>query len=85
MENYLSTGHYLNYWNGDKNFDLFIIINEGNYEAVDSISIEKLNTAISICDNYIADRVMNEEECEELDQLLSEVFIFGVQVFKRSR
>ena len=47
--------------------------------------MEKLNTAISICDNYIADRTMNEEECEELDLLLSEVFEFGVQVFKRSR
>lgn len=47
--------------------------------------MEKLNTAISIYDNYIADRTMNNEECEELDQLLSEVFEFGVQVFKRSR
>lgn len=27
----------------------------------------------------------NEEECEELDLLLSEVFEFGVQVFKRCR
>lgn len=85
MEKYLNTGHYLNYWKDDGKFDLFIIINEGNYEAVDPISVEKLNTAISICDNYIADRTMNNEECEELDQLLSEVFEFGVQVFKRSR
>ena len=70
-----------------KNFDPipYININEGNYEAVDPIPMEKLNTAISICDNYIADRIMNEEECEELDLLLSEVFEFGVQVFKRCR
>lgn len=85
MERYLNTGHYLNYWKDDGKFDLFIIINEGNYEAVDPIPMEKLNTAISICDNYIADRTMNKEECEELDLLLSEVFEFGVQVFKRCR
>lgn len=85
MERYLNTGHYLNYWNGDKNFDLFIIINEGNYEAVDQMPMETLNEAISICDRYITDREMNEEECEELDQLLSEIFEFEVQVFKRSR
>lgn len=85
MERYLNTGHYLNYWKDDGKFDLFIIINEGNYEAVDQIPMEKLNTAIStgFCDNYIAE--MNEEECEELDLLLSEVFEFGVQVFKRCR
>ena len=47
--------------------------------------METLNEAISICDRYITDREMNEEECEELDQLLSEIFEFGVQVFKRSR
>ena len=85
MENYLNTGHYLNYWRDDGKFDLFIIINEGNYEAVDKIPMEILNEAISICDRYITDREMNEEECEELDQLLSEIFEFGVQVFKRSR
>ena len=85
MERYLNTGHYLNYWKDGGKFDLFIIINEGNYEAVDPIPMEKLNTAISICDNYITDRTMNEEECEELDLLLSEVFEFGVQVFKRCR
>lgn len=85
MEKYLCTGHYLNYWKDDGNFDLFIIINEGNYEAVDQMPIEKFNTAIDVCDRYIADREMTEEECEELDQLLSEIFEFGVQVFKRSR
>ncbi len=41
MERYLNTGHYLNYWYGDKNFDLFIIINEGNYEAVDQMPVTK--------------------------------------------
>ena len=85
MEKYLCTGHYLNYWKDDGKFDLFIIINEGNYEAVDQMPIEKFNTAIGVCDRYIADREMNEEECEELDQLLSEIFEFGVQVFKRNR
>lgn len=50
MKRYLNTGHYLNYWKDDGKFDLFIIINEGNYEAVDPIPMEKLNTAISICD-----------------------------------
>ena len=85
MERYLNPRHYLNYWNGDKNFDLFIIINEGNYEAVDQMPMEVLNKAILICDRYVADREMTEEECEELDQLLSEIFEFGVQVFKRSR
>ena len=85
MERYLNTGHYLNYWKDDGKFDLFIIINEGNYEAVDPIPMEKLNTAISICDNYISDWPMNEVDCEELDLLFIVVFLFWVQVFKRCR
>ena len=85
MENYLSTGHYLNYWKDDGEFDLFIIINEGNYEAVDQIPMEILNRAISICDEYIKDREMIEEELGELEQLLEEIFEFGVQIFKRKR
>ena len=85
MENYLNTGHYLNYWRDDGKFDLFIIINEGNYEAVDQMSMEVFNKAISICDRYITDKEMNTEECRELERLLEGIFVFGVQVFKRSR
>lgn len=85
MEKYLCTGHYFNYWKDDGKFDLFIIINEGNYEAVDQMPMEIFNKAISICDEYVKDREMIEEEREELEQLLEEIFEFGVQIFKRNR
>lgn len=82
---HLCTGHYMNYYSNqfDVNFDLFIIINEGNYEAVEPLGLHDLEDADRICTEYCTGKEMNSDECRELELLLEEVFEYGVQVFKR--
>lgn len=77
---HLYTGHYMNY--DESNFNLFIIILEGNGEATDALSVNKINKADEICEEYCNGRKMNAKECEELEQLLEVVFEYGVRVFR---
>ena len=77
---HLCTGHYMNYYSDD--FDLFIIINEGNGEATNALSIDKINKADKICEVFCTDKEMTVKECRELVTLLEEVFEYGVQVFR---
>ena len=76
----LYTGHYMNY--DESKFDLFIIIHEGNSEATEPLSVDKINEADRICENYCTEKEMNVEECKELEMLLEDVFEYGVQVFR---
>lgn len=78
---HLCTGHYMNYY-GD-NFDLFVIINEGNGEATNALSVNKINKADKICEEFCTGKEMNVKECRELEELLEVVFEYGVQVFKK--
>ena len=71
----LCTGHYLNYYEAFGGRDLFIIINEGNYEATDSLPVEKLHKAEEICERCIATKSV-----DKLQDELEEIFEFGVQI-----
>lgn len=76
----LCTGHYLNYYDVLGRRDLFIIINEGNYEATDSLPVEKLYKAEEICERCIA-----SESTDKLQDELEEIFEFGVQILDMKR
>lgn len=83
MERYLNTGHYFNYYDTEQGgLDLFIIVNEGNYEAVDEMPMDIFNETIDLCDKYVKNRKMNNKECKELAALLEKIFPFGVQIIK---
>ena len=72
----LCTGHYLNYYDTLGRRDIFIIINEGNYDATDPLPVEKLHKAEEICERCIA-----TGSVDKLQDELEEVFEFGVQIF----